>query len=169
VLNAATGLSLLLCGTTVVLWVRSYWHEDRWFARRVQIDGDTFGGVRDRWLESVRGELRFVRSSMKVDRRRPAPPDEERGFYALGFSVLTHSSGATSPSGKQSIQNQTTFIGVPHWFAAAALAGAALPRLRRVWVDRRRRVGVGLCPKCGYDLRATPDRCPECGQVPASR
>jgi predicted Zn-ribbon and HTH transcriptional regulator len=35
--------------------------------------------------------------------------------------------------------------------------------LAALWV----RIRQGRCANCGYDLRATPDRCPECGTIPA--
>jgi hypothetical protein len=40
--------------------------------------------------------------------------------------------------------------------------------LPATWVfitARRRRAARDACPWCGYDLRATPEQCPECGKV----
>jgi hypothetical protein len=55
-------------------------------------------------------------------------------------------------------------VRVPTWFLTLALA--LLPLLRaRKWYRARRRL-PGCCQHCGYDLRATLERCPECGAVP---
>ena len=53
------------------------------------------------------------------------------------------------------------FFGVPLFglFLFAVLVVALVHRLRR-------RPVVGLCQTCGYDLRATPERCPDCGALP---
>jgi len=54
---------------------------------------------------------------------------------------------------------------VPHWFLLALLLPLPLARLGHRWRTSKRR-RQGLCENCGYDLRATPERCPECGTVP---
>ncbi len=67
-------------------------------------------------------------------------------------------------------------MGVP-WYLCLALAALALSPLfvsvaiglatgtvqARLRQRRRKKNGAPVCGKCGYDLRASPERCPECG------
>ena len=57
---------------------------------------------------------------------------------------------------------------VPLWCPALLTALAPAVAAQR-WLTRRRRVARRQCPACGYDLRHSPDRCPECGWTPPVR
>jgi hypothetical protein len=52
----------------------------------------------------------------------------------------------------------------PFWFLAILLVVAPAWSLFQL-VHHRRLLANGRCSSCGYDLRATPNRCPECGTV----
>jgi hypothetical protein len=61
-----------------------------------------------------------------------------------------------------------TYVVVTLWSLQTLLS--VLPAAWVVLLLARRRRAARLrdapvCPSCGYDLRATPERCPECGRV----
>jgi len=122
------------------------------------------------------GNLTFCwRRSMPppVDWNRPDPIIHERpgwptmhrlipGAVAYQFStVYSHSSGRNETA------NEILALDVN--YGLVALVGALAPLLAlSMHLRRRNRIVSGCCVKCGYDLRATPDRCPECGTVAAA-
>lgn len=67
-------------------------------------------------------------------------------------------------------RSDQTHIAVPDW--AMMLLAGALPGwqiTRSIKQHRRRhRLRAGCCPSCGYDLRESPMRCPECGRTAES-
>jgi len=75
-------------------------------------------------------------------------------------SIPTHPSlgGAGTLSGGS--------ISFPPWFFPGLSAILPLLWLRRRFL-RSRRARDGLCSSCGYDMRSTPEQCPECGATPA--
>ena len=61
----------------------------------------------------------------------------------------------------------TRVQGVAIPYALPLLLFAALPAkfIANVLCSRRHRELTGICAVCGYDLRASKDRCPDCGRV----
>ena len=167
-LNLLTALSLLLCGATATAWRRSYSIGERYAYTNAG------GNVAIAWAA---GYLRLERASATV----PLPFEMNRG-WAYSREPLTdpHArmprflgarywrSGpfafSRTGGGENDVAVYRRFL-TPFWLPAAVFAlgpacwcvGATQRALRR------RRSKRGLCPTCGYDLRATPDRCPECG------
>jgi formylglycine-generating enzyme required for sulfatase activity len=71
-----------------------------------------------------------------------------------GFNLWAQSNA--SPRGR------CESVVVPHWALFLMLGWPAYRLLRRRWIARRWRKN-GKCVRCGYDLRASGDVCPECG------
>jgi hypothetical protein len=57
---------------------------------------------------------------------------------------------------------------LPYSLVVCVLMILPLNWILQQWLQRRARQ-AGLCPTCGYDLRATPTRCPECGDTPCPK
>jgi len=163
-LNALAVASLVLCVATLTLWIRSYFIADSLHART-----ERFGAS----IYVCRGSLcvgawRWHGFHKSVPFYQRVAVDEfgsvywqnylesgNGGINLLGFWYFDFTRGKQIES----------LVVIPFWFLL--LATASFPCLwvfrtrQRNWRDHHR-----CCPACGYDLRATPERCPECGAVP---
>jgi hypothetical protein len=77
----------------------------------------------------------------------------------LSYPRMVFASGPLPPTGS------FWSVWLPHWLLSLLLGlpVAVAWRIRRRSVMRAARLAAGQCASCGYDLRASPKRCPECG------
>ena len=90
------------------------------------------------------------------------------GAHTAGFAWASEHQDDSFVLGGQKtirIRGRVWVLILPYWSVAAVTACAAAPAgLKLASRARRRRwLRRGLCPTCGYDLRGTPEKCPECG------
>jgi len=147
-----------------LLWVRSYWRMDvaGFVCRETAPAGATYRGV-----SSHRGRVYGERVRLYDQPKRPLVAGWRFGSLDLNFYA---GSPVIEPSVRRSWYGFSTRHGPADdaWFsmpwAYPCAIAALLPAMRSAaWYRRRRRRPAGSCRSCGYDLRATPDRCPECG------
>lgn len=92
-----------------------------------------------------------------------------RDWAVFGFHYGAGEGSAWGPSQRglaTKWRTDATMFLIPGWLAVAILGVFPAWWFRRCMRERRvrRRSSRGLCVGCGYDLRATRDRCPECGR-----
>lgn len=174
--NFIIALSFVACAAVVGLWVRSYFVSD--LVIHSDAAGDHFEAV------TIPGQVRLTAATGWISGHPwtwyhgNAPPwypvfgqrPIYHTWYLPGFAVQdgTASVPAIEFGPRRSWQMRVSYRtwAIPfHLPLAVTLIGPAwlVIRARRRWLRGRRWAASGRCARCGYDLRASPDCCPECG------
>ena len=155
----------MLCLATTLLAVRSI----RWADLLSFRVGQRFG-----YLKSVAGSLElswhcfangnvdeFTRGQRVYDNYFRV--ERREGWWRSEWFTCLH--GPTVDSAQLGGVTYTQ-ITIPHWFIIT-VSGVPAAWFGRRWCHEardRRRASLGRCRFCGYDLRASIVRCPECGE-----
>jgi hypothetical protein len=180
-----TGVASLLSSVLIVLWASSYWFHPSysWETRRKE-KGSVVTELRT--IASTDGVIQFVKARVshagvnEVDRLphwnradqtywgEPVSRGTSRftagtAWNRLGF--VSYVDPIESWSGMRGRSRDV--FSLPFWFLTIIVALIPLYQSWQVY-RRMRRAAAGACVQCGFDLRATPGRCPECGTAVAS-
>jgi hypothetical protein len=166
--------SLVVCVLAGVMWVHSFY-----VSENVGISYPTFGAS----ASSGKGGVRIGYKTLKYpseERRQLAYKYPGEPFRYTRFSewnsqyplfkndgTLLHPLGIDLDVGMAvaggNVRSDYRFVTLPYWALVAMLAVAPVWAFVGALRRRRRRRRPELCAVCGYDLRASPYRCPECG------
>jgi hypothetical protein len=170
-------LSLLLSLASAAIWVRSYFIGDYFFqfttytdgnrGHRVIVDaqiGNGGIGVCRSFSSAPPGAFGEIQNEpLNHLKQPPRYPDFRFGRNeppVLGFKFQRATGSLPDGSVK------AFALIMPLWCPAISFLLLSLG----LWfyhVRSQRRRKAGHCPKCGYDLRASPEQCPECGEATA--
>jgi hypothetical protein len=179
-LTLAAAISLVLCAVATGLWVRSYSGSDAVSRRWMTAADEHHTEHRSQEIQWTLGQVRFVLRHdtayfpvrMKSDAAEPQWSYIRYGEGHAGWDVppaagLWNRLGfaAWETGWSSSFADSSDRV----WAAPAWLLVVTSAILPAAWAlgayRRRRRRQAGLCTNCGYDLRASGERCPECGSV----
>jgi hypothetical protein len=165
--NALSAASVLLCAASLGLWARSYSNAQYvGWASANQFDGVLSMGGLVRLEHATYGDgpmgWSYIHYPTPAGGLRDEIHARDRGggaIRAAGFAWATIDYNGDGKRIRRALY-------LPHW--AFSVLFLALPLLRLAKRSPRR--PAGTCAVCGYDMRATPNRCPECGAAgtPAS-
>lgn len=127
---------------------------------------------RSDFITSNSYEFSYRTSALEYDARHPNIR-QTIGWHLLGFRLdvvrlvlyprwVSHGDNQTIEWGPIA----TWGVTVPGWSCIAVSAILPLCSVILFWRRRReKRIADGICLRCGYDLRFSPERCPECGDL----
>jgi hypothetical protein len=167
--NTLVVVSLTLLVGTTFIWIASYFRYTKLFL-------PAQAGSRNWGVSCYRGSITFH----TIDSGPPAHgiifeanPESDvtaimwdnymRRESWMGFALRQTKTAYTTPTAPHLHDQLIVPIGILSVLAILPLL--AIRRLNR----SLQRESSGCCVHCGYDLRATPERCPECGVATASR
>lgn len=177
-------ISLLLAFAAAMAWGLSYWASPKihtliggrtgWQVFYTSVDGSLNLNVRNNYSDPINAPT----PSNSPDRKpsddaayaawlNQLPPGITFQFMGLQFRRSNTFLGVTNSPRYLSMFGTISWLTLPYWQIVVLFS--ILPAIYLLRFKERRRadrIRRGLCGECGYDLRASPDRCPECGAVP---